>query len=258
MSAALGGAFSAGMASYNFNYRYTPSFAEGSLQTQIELAQSAAMTNLLNRQREWEQAGFQLNEVGKSSLAVLPIRLKKAIEKTLQNYPIPPEWSVLAVEQPLQDYGNARPDIVLHDGVAPLVVDYKLKLTLDARYRQKTLVEFGRSWQMNHYAWACAEAMNQKIDRYAIILVVLEPKFSIEFLSYPIQPEALAQWLRFAQQTWADMEAEDNGTRVTRGQTKCANEFGPCPYIRYCWELFGESHLLSQDYVGIPELKESA
>lgn len=168
-----------------------------------------------------------------------------------------PPWEILDIELTLPDHGFARLDLGVRSPTGALgVVDYKVKMKSDVRYRQTDLDRYARSWQGRHYVWSYSQYKHEPVEWWGIVLVILSPKPEVVVQPFFVGPDAQAQWLAFARQTWADMEAEDLGHRVTRGQTKCADEFGPCEYRRWDWELFGQRDLLREDYVFPEDTKD--
>ena len=107
---------------------------------------------------------------------------------------------------------------------------------------------------MFHYSFFYGQDQKQAVERYIVILTVLEPKFEIiplDLTTVWLTPEMMAQWHSFATQVWSDMEAEENGTRMVRGRTDCVNQYGPCEMLRACWSHFYDESLMGFDYVKV-------
>jgi hypothetical protein len=109
-----------------------------------------------------------------------------------------------------------------------MVVDLKTSLSLDVKYQAMRLREYEEDWQFYHYAWAYQEHINrqavqanplavfQPVRRFAIFLLVLEPKGRIVPLHpIAINPEIMALWLHSATQVWRLMDAMRKGEPIT-------------------------------------------
>ena len=193
-----------------------------------------------------------LPTLGDSNItSALPARLERALERSMAYDPIPQSWEKRHVEFTLPDSGDSRIDLGCWDGQKPVVIDYKLRLKLDSRYRMAEIKRLHRSWQMLHYVYFYQQFLQMPIDRYITILTVLEPKFEIiplDLTSVWVTPEELEQWHSFAKQVWSDMEAENKGERVVRGKTECETRFGPCEFIDACWTWHYDEGLMLGKY----------
>lgn len=230
VGAALGKAFAVGMAAHNTG--------DGD-------ALSTGLTSL-------EEEVKQLEGGDLSIINALPARLTKAITNSIAYDPIPSSWEKRHVEFTLPNSGDSRIDLGCWDGQSSVVVDYKLRLKLDSRYRMAEIRRLHRSWQMLHYTFFYQQYLKQEIDRYIVILAVLEPRFEIiplDLTTVWVTSEELEQWYSFAKQTWSDMEAEDKGERVVRGKTECENRFGQCEFVDACWAWHYDESLMGQKYI---------
>lgn len=221
LAAALGSAFAAGVAHYNANGRDA---------SNAKAAGEVAYRHAAAQLRAWQDAGREVVEWEATAAARLAERAQKGVLRYIEVDPIPQTWRVVAVEATVGDE-RARPDLVVEApaGGGLVVVDYKTKLTLDARYRQDTREEYAHSWQLRHYCW------RWETRRYAIVLVVLEPRFSVEWIPFDVTPQAAEVWQLSAQTAWADMAAEDRGERLAVARpTSCRGRYGWCEYRRAC------------------------
>ena len=158
----------------------------------------------------------------------IPNKLKKAVELYHKHNPYI-GWKVLAVEKTYPDHGNCRIDLLVESPQGDIVVvDYKVKIKLEAAWRQKTLSQYTDHWNMMHYAWATGATS------YAICLVVLGPKPYIESAPFAINPQYFIIWGSDAQGLWEHMQLVKDKKMVPYGITKHYNEFGDCKYIRAC------------------------
>ena len=247
IGAALGRSFATGIASYNVACRDHASIGSG---TKVAEAVSAGLSELDTTIKEM----VNTRNVGdqEAALTALPTRLERALSKSIEYDPIPPTWEKRDMEFVLPDSGNSRIDLGCWDGQTSVVVDYKLRLRLDSRYRMAEVKRLQRNWQMLHYTFFYGQYLKKPVDRYIVLLTVLEPKFEIlpiDLTTVWVTEEELAQWHAFAKQVWADMAAEDSGERLTRGKTECENRFGPCEFVDACWNWHYDESLMNSKYV---------
>ena len=118
---------------------------------------------------------------------------------------------------------------------------------------------------MLHYAWAWGQLLDliararvagaQTVNRYYIILVVLEPKFYTEILPYQIHPETMHAWVQSQRVAWKDMAGEDALVREPYMVANHWDNYGECEYRKGCFEHHWDPQLMTQDYVNTREEK---
>jgi hypothetical protein len=237
VAAALGSGVAAAAASYR----------AGCTEDLVALARRVAQERLA----ELREAGCEPSDQARASIDALPARLEKAVRLVTASDPVPPEWRLVAAELDLgPELGYMRPDAVMRrpDGEA-VVLDYKVRTVLEARYRDRVVEEYQRSWQLWSYCWALSKVLGEPVRAYAVVLVVLEPRGSITLLPYRVRDEALQQWERFAAEAWREMDEIDRGDRLPRGQTACRTVYGPCSMTRACWTYHLDESLMRVDYI---------
>lgn len=184
-------------------------------------------------------------------------KLTQAIEKYIESDPIIPKegWDTKDVELTLPDHGNARIDWGGYDryGVK-CQIDYKLKLNLEARWKDKEIERWRYSTQMLHYCWAYG------VQRYYICAVILAPRFSIETWQYEVDPELMQAWLASSRQKWSDMGQQARGERVPDMANTHRDAYGDCPYQRACLEFKLDEGLMATEYIQVrrPRATETA
>ena len=257
LAAVLGTGFAEGVAIYH-RARHAVQPRSLSPTELIEIAEASAacaQTSASRRLVELQQAGFVVNDWDAATAQALPLRVHKGVMRYVSANPLPESWTVTAIEQTMGDYGNARLDLALEDSDGPAIADVKVKLQLDSKYRAKELRRYQDDHQQMHYAWAWGRMLQRAVTRYYIVLVVLEPKFSVELLPYQIHPETLMAWEGSQRVVWADMAAEDAGTREPYMVAKHWDEYGECEYRAACFDYHWDESLMGQEYV--QRLKES-
>ena len=150
--------------------------------------------------------------------------------------------TILMVDEAL---GHSRPDVVSrHETEGLGVTDFKVTRQLGDQYRAKRLSEYETDDQFWHYAWEVGETLGEPVKWVRPVVVILAPKPSVLSTTVAVQPARLNFWLSGAQQHWADMQAEDEGTRpvVPRWPNCRSGKFGVC-------EGFDACHLLDRDPV---------
>ena len=236
----LGAGFHAAMAEHNRH------------NSEAALCVETGLVCMAERLQDLERAGRVIDPADYPMRDALSPRLTVAVTKFLAQNPIPATWRTQKVEFEIPNSGGSRLDLVVHDGRAPVIIDYKLKLTLGAYYREKEFARIRRSWQLYHYAHFYGAHVGVPVERFIVLMVVLEPRFEIiplDRTTVILSPEKLALWRTFAERTWADMEAEDTGVREPRGQTFCETPFGPCEMLDACWTFMYDEGLMQTKYV---------
>ena len=171
----------------------------------------------VSRLKELADAGAQIDTKVIDLYEVLPMRAASIIRNYIPLNPIPTAWEVKAVEPPLPDHGNARPDLIVSpmDGViAPLDYKCKLMLTKSKYYdpHQRNCEEINHAWQMMHYAWACGDIFGTRPDVFYVVFLYLEPSFEVVLEDFYIDQEILALWYQSAETVWALMEHMETGS----------------------------------------------
>ena len=258
LTAILGRAFHAGVALYHARRQAAQPHALAPTELQeIAEASAAAATFEASRQlARLQDQGFVVNDWDAPTAQALPLRVAKGVTRYVLADPLPAAWTIRAVEHTLEEYGNARLDLAIEDADGPAIADVKVKLTLDAKYRAKELSRYQDDHQQLHYAWAWSEIRQASVNRYYIVLVVLEPKWSVEILPYQIHPETMQAWTQSQLVTWHDMAEEDAGTREPYMAATHWSAYGDCEMRKACFEHHWDPQLMAQDYVNTREGKE--
>lgn len=257
LAATLGSAFAAGVAVYHTRRQTAQPHALAPTEL-TEIAEASAATAVFEAARQLarlQDQGFVVNDWDAPIAQALPLRVSKSVMRYVLTDSLPATWTVRAVEYTLADYGNARPDLAIDDVDGPAIADVKVKLQLDAKYRAKEITRYQDDHQQLHYAWAWGLYNGRNVHRYYIILVVLEPKFSVELLPYQIHPETMEAWRQSQLVTWHDMALEDAGEREPYMVAKHWDEYGECEYRKACFDHHWDPQLMTQDYVNTREKK---
>ena len=134
-------------------------------------------------------------------------------------------------------YGRIKPDLVGRDDRGKLcVVDHKVKINLDDRYKENELLGFDVSNQMYHYAWAVGGELGEEVERVVIHMIVLAPRVYTETHPIPISQEKLAIWLDGAAKDWKDMAKGESRPRFG----SCMGKYGRCDFWHGCHMLLGD------------------
>ncbi len=140
---------------------------------------------------------------------------------------------VLGVEK---FYGRTKPDLVGRNRAGQLVViDHKVKMNLDDRWKQKELLKFDTNNQMFHYAWTVAQDMGEPVYEVIIHLIVLAPRVYTELHPIRIHQDHLAFWLEGVVKDWEAMAKGENQPRFSA----CMDPW-PCDYREGCHTFYGQ------------------
>ncbi len=133
-------------------------------------------------------------------------------------------------------YGRTKPDLVGRNKAGQLVViDHKVKMNLDDRYKEKELLKFDVGNQMFHYAWTVAQDMGEPVVEVIIHLIVLAPRVYTELHPIPIDQGHLVYWLEGVARDWRDMERGENRPRFSA----CSDPW-PCEFRDGCHTFHGD------------------
>lgn len=161
--------------------------------------------------------------------------VEAALYYYIENDPFDPSWKLLDAELTLPDHGNARLDLGVEtpDGVLA-VVDYKVKMSLQARYYDKEVNKYMWDHQQYHYAWGYGEVKQRPVERYYIALLVLRPQKSLKLHPFTVDPVALQDWLHFTRNAWDTMEIQRDHPELLTRNPDHENKYGPCPMRDAC------------------------
>ena len=144
---------------------------------------------------------------------------------------------ILDLDEPLT---YSRPDFVSrHDTQGLGVTDLKVALRVDERYRAKRLSEYETDDQFWHYAWELGEHLGELVKWFRPVQLILTPRAVVLQDTITVTPERLNFWLSGAQQHWADMQGEDEGSRpvVPRWPNCRGGKYGVCGFYDACHNL---------------------
>lgn len=241
----LGSAVSAGLAEYNRARR-------DSLPLDPDAAGRVAAETARLDLKHLQSHGLTPTGRETETARLLPERAYKAVTRYIAQDPIPLDWKIVAVEPILKDHGWARPDLVLRSPLGLVPLDYKTKLTLDEKYKERTLNEYRYSWAMLHYAWACEEVFKEPVASYYISLITVEPRFKVLLDPTIIDPEIMELWKTSARSVWAVMAMVDRGELKPWHTFKFFDRFGKNEYADSLLLHKWHDHLMERDYIKLP------
>lgn len=177
--------------------------------------------------------GYQENEMW--SLEAL----EKIVDRTYSAALAEPVLSVgpmIAVDESL---GVGRPDIIQRakDGKSLIITDRKFTLKLEQHYVAKTLAEYEVDDQFWHYAWEAEQRWGLPVSWLRVHLLIGTPKAKSILHPWSVKREQMDLWLPGAEQTWRDMQDEEEGRRPLVAKfANCMGKYGRCPYHGWCHE----------------------
>lgn len=168
--------------------------------------------------------------------------LAKLIEKGLQAAltldVLGLEGKVVAVEKRIL---RCKADLIHREPAGLVVTDWKVKLELDSRYKDRTLGELTDAWQFKHDAWAISSHYGEPVVRVQAGVIVLTGR-ARAFL-HPLlhlTSEHLDNWHQGAETAWLRMAEEDDGIAAPTMNTTACRRYGVCPYYDACHHLNGD------------------
>lgn len=145
------------------------------------------------------------------------------------------------IEAVEQFFGNIKPDLVGREKDELVVVDHKVKVSLDEKYLEKELQAYDSSNQLMHYAWAVGAEYGEEVARAYIHLIVLAPVPRTLLHPVKTEPERVQMWLRGVVKDWSEMEAvmQNRALPATRFSA-CVGKYGPCEMSVVCHSFYGD------------------
>lgn len=237
----LGSGFARGIAVYNAARK------EGlspDVQSCVGLAQQAITGDL----KALDAAGFETPDWELAVRNNLLSRVEKAITRYAVEDCLPATWKIRDVELVLPRGGNCRIDLGCESDLGPVVVDYKVKVTLDARYVDKERRKWELSEQRFHYIHFYGEHLGREVAQFTIICIVLDP-WKIHKWDFVANAEEQTQWLKSREATWHLIDKERRYELPVQMAATHESQYGPCDFQRACFDYHLDPSLMAIDYV---------
>ena len=234
LAGVAGTGFAAGMAAYHLGQN----------------PQDGAVSGLAKEWVKYRAAGAMFEDADPD---IIQTKVLDALAKTIAFNPIPPTWQILDVERTLPDHGNARIDLGVHDGQGLAVADYKLKLSLQARYHDKEVTRYINDFKMLHYAWAYGQYKQALVERYYMLICILEPVFTVKVGAFSVHPQILQAWERGARVMWDMMGEHRVGGIPLWENPEHESKWGRCEFERACFDLKRDESLFFNEYINLKE-----
>jgi PD-(D/E)XK nuclease superfamily protein len=252
MAAMLGKGFHAAMSAYNSQRRTGRPIGQGPVSdggASVPYVPIAIQSIRMELQQAKER-GCWVDERDKVTEDALERRVTKAVERYIAEDPIPESWVVLDVERILPEWGDCIIDLAMDTPMGVVVIDYKTKLTWDAKYRDSDLTDYRDSEQRFHYSVAYADFIKRPVYAFYVCLVVLEPTFHVYLEPFLNEQESLDIWRQGRENaTWRVMEMEENGEIGVGRAAIHRTRFGYCDFYKACFEHKLDHQLMGRDYL---------
>lgn len=157
--------------------------------------------------------------------------LTKSLEYAYANDPTPHDWQVVEVEQPHQEAGNARCDVVYECPDSLKVVrDYKFKLAFEEeKWLAKTLWSYEHSDQVPHYLWMTGAT------EFLLTLYKASPRPKlIAETPFRWTREELVRWAARQQWKWNIMASHKLMPETAWPSSIHETKYGPCALADWC------------------------
>lgn len=181
------------------------------------------------------EAGYQ--ETSEWTLAGLTKLVTRGLQAAVEE-DAPRGHPILRIDESI---GVSRPDLICRAPDGLEIIDTKISLTVDARYRAQRLAEYDTDFKTWHYAWEVEQFYGEPVARTGIHQIILSPRPVSTLYPVPVTRERLAFWLRMAEQLWQDRGDEDAGRcpRIPR-MASCHTKYGLCDFYAACHEFGGD------------------
>ena len=159
-----------------------------------------------------------------------------------------PDAEPIMVEQTLRADG-CTPDLVTREPIGLVVTDWKYHHHVDpdrVRYRLEGL---DRVHQFNDYVWQVGESLGEPVRLMRKVAIIGGPKVMVRAGEFVPTIEGTAQWLKGAQEMWAQMAEMRAEARVAYQRPEGCKPFGekwPCPMWEACWTCYGDREKMAQ------------
>jgi len=226
IAASLGTAFGAGMQCYNDAAREWGWLAALAGEI-IEAAKKCALLKLTEEWNGWAKACLDRSLL--ATCGDVEAQLTQAVEHAILNDPTPPDWKVVAVEQPMPEHGNARADVVYETPAGERVVrDYKFALSVPSKYVDERLADYAVHPQSFHYCWM------HEASLFIPTLVIASPRPSLKELPTQRNPKEIEGWLYSQKAKWMEMELMEDGDIPVWKSDVHKTQYGKCELYDYC------------------------
>lgn len=141
-------------------------------------------------------------------------------------------FETIAAELVLEEWGNARIDLVVDSLDGLMIVDYKTKISTTPYMLAKTQAEYEFSHQMYFYAIAL-RSLGYNIEAFTIAMCVIEPKPKTHIWPFMLDERILKEY----EQTFRLLSEKMQRVRETGdGAMALAHndQYGECPWKAYC------------------------
>lgn len=201
------------------------------------MAETTARLSFIHSVQDFMDAGGVLTDEETNTVALI----ERMVSYYRHDYVFPFQHTIVAVEQPFEHGGHARPDLVIDDGsLAPL--DFKCKRSLYVKpgetrdaARARVFAEYEDDWQLLHYMWCVRWFKGVPCNHYYIALCELTPKPHITIQRYDVTERRLHQWADSAYSWWSQMEETDADIINMPPQAPTHDtKYGKCEYYDYC------------------------
>lgn len=201
------------------------------------MAETTARLSFTHSMQDFMDAGGVLTDEETNTVALI----ERMVSYYRHDYVFPFQHTIVAVEQPFEHGGHARPDLVIDDGsLAPL--DFKCKRSLYVKpgetrdaARARVFAEYEDDWQLLHYMWCVRRFKGVPCNHYYIALCELTPKPHITIQRYDVTERRLHQWADSAYSWWSQMEETDADIINMPPQAPThETKYGKCEYYDYC------------------------
>ena len=246
IAASLGVAFGAGMEYYNKTLMTTGSPLTP---TGVEQAVEVAKQALEVEWKRWLEVGLDCSALAETG--DVQEQLEHSLEFAIAKDPTPPDWKVVAVEEPMPEHGNARADVVYELPTGERVVrDYKFALSVPARYIDDRMNDYAVHPQSYHYAWMHGATM------FIPTLVMASPRPAMRELAVQRSASDVVQWLVSQEAKWDAMERMELGVTPVWKSDIHKTQYGKCGLYDFCMTYEGdESRLAGIGYIQIERKK---
>jgi hypothetical protein len=206
-------------------------------------------------ERQWAYCQSKGIEMPVDRDAIIKTELRRVIARYAKETPLR-GWKITHVEYAIKEYG-IRMDVAGVDIEGNYAIgEVKYKATLDERYRNSTIEEYGQDHQFHQYYQVWRTLFPQQVPLYIYLILVSGTPQRIHMPRFSYDERFLARWMMDTQSKSDRIKLIESGEMEPEISSVHRDQFGWCPMKRACLELGFDRELMTHDYVVLDELPE--
>ena len=205
--------------------------------------------------RQWAYCQEKGIEMPLDRDAIIKTELRRVISRYAKETPLR-GWTITHVEHAVKEYG-IRMDVAGIDLEGNYAIgEVKYKASLDERYRNSTIEEYGQDHQFHQYYKVWRTLFPTQLPLYIYLILVSGTPQKIHTPRFTYDERFLDRWMVDTAAKSDRIKLIEDGSLEPEISTTHRDQFGWCPMKRACLELGFDRSMMVHDYVQLDELPE--